>query len=134
MHTQSHAFSLLLLDFLKPFLDLSHYFNRTTTECFWTAAPHPQQAMEAFQSIPEKKMWAFQSRQYFFIFEVPNTRKTTCAVSSPPFEAAPGDNIIPKYRVELCLRAEKLFTRTGTPATLLVPENSSGWWGTVVHI
>lgn len=40
MHTQSHALSLLLLDFLKPFLYVSHYFNRAKPECFCLFAKH----------------------------------------------------------------------------------------------
>lgn len=48
--------------------------------------------------------------------------KSTCDVSSPLLEAAPGDKIVPKYKVKLGLRAEEVFTWTETPATLLVPE------------
>lgn len=69
---------------------------------------------------PRKKCGLFESRKYSFILQVPNMRKTTCAFSCPPWEAAPGDNIIPKYRVELCLGAAELSVRT--PATFLVPE------------
>lgn len=48
--------------------------------------------------------------------------KSTCDVSSPLLEAAPGDKIVHKHKAKLGLRAEKSFTWTGTSAMLLVPK------------
>lgn len=121
MHSHSSCLIFPNLSFMWVIISTGQQQNAPVSlQNTWTTAPHLQQAMKGFQTNPEK-MWTFHLRQCFFISELPNTRKTTCAVSSPPLEAAPGDVIIPKYRVKLCLRAEKLFMGTGTPATLLVP-------------
>lgn len=93
------------------------------------AAPHLQQAMEGFQSILEK-MWTFQSRQYFFIFQVSNLGKTACAVSFPLWESAPGDSKISKYRVELCLRAAGL----GSLQLFWCQRHSPGCWNSNTHL
>lgn len=128
MHTQSHALSLLLLDFSKPFLYVTHYFNKATTECFCLCKTHGHLLLICSRPwrdcrVSQKKCGlSSQGSIPLYLLQVPNMRKTTCAFSFPPWEAAPGDNTIPKYRVGLCLRAAELFMRTRTPATLLVPE------------
>lgn len=122
MHSHSSCLIFQNLSFMWAIILIEQNQNASVSlQNTWAAAPHLQQAMEGFQGIPEKNVNSSVKAVFLYITGT-KFGKTTCAISFPPWEAAPGDNKIPKYRVELCLTAPKLFMRAGTHATLLVPQ------------
>lgn len=119
MHSQSHALSLLLPDFSKPFLYVSHYFNRASTERFCLCKTHGQLLLISSRPCRDfrasQKKWGLFSQGSISLYY----RYQTPVLSLFHHERLCLETTQFPSRDWNCLRAEKLFMRT---ATLLVPE------------